>query len=301
MSKQTSELIKAINVKRNRRSALRTMGLGALGIGAFGLLQPKARAASGHDQTDAEILNFALNLEYLEAQYYTYATTGMSIQSQGVSINGVGTEGTVTIKESPKVPFLSTDDAIEEYANEVAIDERNHVNFLRAALGANAVAMPNIDLLNSFNTAANAAGLGDSFDPFASETNFLIGAYIFEDVGVTAYHGAAALIDNRSYLTAAAGIMGTEAYHAGLVRTILYGMGSDTQAATTAISGLRATLSGANDDQGVVVGGNANIVDADSNSLVFARTTRQFLNIVYGGVNATSGLFFPSGLNGVIH
>lgn len=301
MSNENSELVKAIKAKRSRRSALRSMGMGALGVGVFGLFEPKARAVSGHDQTDAEILNFALNLEYLEAQYYTYATTGASIQEQGISISGVGTQGTVTIKANPMVPFSSPNDAVQQYANEVASDERNHVKFLRAALGANAVAMPNIDLLNSFNTAAQAAGLGSSFDPFSSETNFLIGAYIFEDVGVTAYHGAAALIDNRTYLTAAAGILGTEAYHAGLVRTLLYAMGSDTQAATVAISALRATLSNANDDQGVVVGGNANIVDADSNSLVYARTTRQVLNIVYGGVNATSGLFFPSGMNGAIH
>lgn len=297
MNTQTSELIKVINAKRSRRSALRSLGIGALGLSAFGLFEPEARAASGVDKPDAEILNFALNLEFLEAQYYTYATTGADIQQQGISLSGVGTQGTVTIKSNPMVPFSSSNDAVQQYANEVASDERNHVKFLQTALGKNAVAMPNIDLLNSFNTAAQAAGLGGSFDPFASETDFLIGAYIFEDVGVTAYNGAAALIKNKKYLTAATSILGTEAYHAGLVRTLLYAMGPDTQAATVAISALRATLSGADDDQGVVVGGNANIVNGDSNSLVFARTTRQVLNIVYGGVNATSGLFFPNGIN----
>jgi hypothetical protein len=301
MSIQTSELIKVINAKRSRRAALRKMGLGALGIGALGMLPLKTIAASGHDQTDPPILNFALNLEYLEAQYYTYATTGASIQEQGVPISGTGTQGTVTIKSNPLVPFASSNDAVQQYANEIASDERDHVLFLRAALGSQAVAMPNIDLLNSFNTAAVAAGLGSSFDPFSSEINFLIGAYIFEDVGVTAYHGAAALIENKAYLTAAAGILGTEAYHAGLVRTFLYQAGSDTQNATTLISALRATLAGANDDQGVVVDGNVNIVPHDANGLVFARTTRQVLNIIYGGVNASSGLFFPSGLNGPIH
>jgi len=221
-----------------------------------------------------------------------------AVTGQGLAASdrdGIGTPGSVTGGRA--VTFATP--IIQQYAMEIAQDEIAHVRFLRAALGANAVAAPAIDIQNSFNTLAQAAGLGASFDPYADETSFLLGAYIFEDVGVTAYHGAAPLLQNKSVLLAAAGILAVEAYHASEVRLLLLSRGF--AAATQKISALRASLSGAQDDQGVVdANGQANIVPTDANSLVFTRSARQVLNIVYGAPNASSGLFFPAGMNGAI-
>ena len=117
-------------------------------------------------------------------------------------------------------------------------------------------------------------------------------------MGVTAYHGAAPLVQSKAVLAAAAGILAVEAYHASEVRALLFARGFSSQ--TQAISNLRASLSGASDDQGVSLGGVANIVPTDGNALAFSRAPRQVLNIVYGAQNATSGLFFPNGMNGAI-
>ena len=216
---------------------------------------------------------------------------------------------------SCKVPFTIA--AVSSYATEIASEEQKHVTFLRGALGASAVAQPNLDLYNSFNAAAAAAGIGPAFDPFASDVNFLLGSYIFEDVGVTAYHGAAGLLTSKTNLGAAAGILAVEAYHAGLIRTVLWGLDQATPsagiaAATVKISNLRAALDGTNNDdvglttvQDALNGTTANytastIVNADSNTIAFSRTTQQVLNIVYASASGMKGGFFPNGLNGNI-
>jgi len=288
----------------SRRAALKRLGLGALGVGSLGL-QNKAAAAFAQsaavNPTDAAVLNFALNLEYLEAEFYTYATTGQSITNLGIGITGAGAQGNVTIKGSPQVPFASA--ATQQYGLEIAQEERNHVTFLRAAItaaGGTPVARPAIDLLNSFNALAVAAGLGASFDPFASDVNFLLGSFIFEDVGVTAYHGAAGFISNLTYLGAAAGILAVEAYHAATIRLLVYQNGAAAQSAAAAISATRDILAGTSADQPVVLNGLPHIVPADGNSIAFSRSTRQVLNIVYGGMNTTKGGFFPAGMNGAI-
>lgn len=269
------------------------------GIATAGVVGASQMRLSAQALTDFDILNFALNLEYLEAEYYLRAAFGRGLNDADTT--GVGVLGPV-MGGSP-VPFATS--AIRQYANEIARDEEAHVKFIRAAItqfGGMPVARPTIDLEQSFTTAAQAAGLisaGQTFNPFADENSFLLGAFIFEDVGVTAYKGAAPLLMNPAVIDAAAGLLGTEAYHAGTVRTVLFGRGLISQAKK--ISDLRDAVDGPTDlDQGIVLGGRANIVPADANALAFSRTADQVLNILYlGGASGNFG-FFPDRLNGTI-
>ncbi len=265
--------------------------------------------------TDFDILNFALNLEYLEAEFYLRAATGSGLATADIG----SSPGTVT--GGAKVPNLTA--AQQQILNEIAFDEQSHVQFLRKALGSSAVSRPNIDLANSFPTLATAAGItGVTFNPFNDFDSFLVGAFVFEDVGVTAYHGAAPLISasgiTSGYLTAAAGILAVEAYHAAYVRTALTGRAIAAAAASPAtaypylgfankISALRASVGGGNETTLNVptsISTPSAIVAADTmNAIAFSRSTDQVLHIVYGtggAAGVAKGGFFPNGLNGTI-
>ena len=319
---EATDFIEAFDARVERRSERREFFrtfAGATAI-AGGLFLSHAPVAFGQTAapTDADILNFALNLEYLEAQFYSYAATGAGL-ANGM-LTGTGTQGTVI--GGRKVNF--TDPVVSQYAQEIAQDEIAHVNFLRAQLGTSAVAQPAIDVggtdpNGAFSKAAQAAGLvpaGTAFDPYSTDENFLLGAFIFEDVGVTAYKGAAPLITSKVFLEAAAGILAVEAYHASIIRTTLYGKGIATPApglidATEKISDARDSLDGPTDlDQGVrnraanstlVTGPASNIVPTDANALAYSRSAGQVLNIVYLNRMAVDrGGFFPAGVNGNI-
>ncbi len=287
--------------------------------------------------TDVAVLNFALNLEYLEGNYYNLAVQGAGVSAQLQT--GLGTQGAVT--GGRQVNFA--DASVAAYAREIASDELQHILFLRSQLGTSAVAQPaiNIDGLNAktgaFALAAQSAGVANAdgtFDPYLNDDTFLLGAALLTDVGVTAYKGSATLINSKVILEAAAGILAVEAYHSGLIRTLLYRRAVQTPAPTVTapndrtiigkISAARDALDGnttaagppqqyANDDQGVgpvtftpptTANGSirSNIVPSDANAIVFGRPAARVLNEVYLNKAAvTAGGFFPNGVNGSIN
>ena len=283
----------------DRRSVLRTLGAGAAGsavagtLGAGGLALGSSPAmAAGY--TDNDYIAFFSNFEALGANYYLYGLTGQGVPAADTT--GIGTLGAVSA--GGPVAFQSA--AIAQYVQRLAVDELAHLQFFRAVLGSAAVAQPAVNIASSWTNFAIGAGLislGQTFNPYESDITFLLGAYMLEDVCITAAAGAARYFTNRDNVEAAAGILGVEGYHAGAIRTLLSNIGAGQ--ATDAISALRARLSGVA-DQGTSIPGQAyNFTNVDSNALVYRRTPAQALDILYDGV-PTGGGFFPNGMNGTI-
>jgi len=297
------------NFFETRMNRRRLLGhLGAVGAGAA--IAPLASFGQAQDlspELDAKILNFALNLEYLEAEFYLRAVYG-----RGLDDADIGPDAGEVISGGEKIEFSTP--VMQSYAEEIAKDEEAHVKFLRAALGDAAVSRPTLNFGDAFTTAARASGIippDGTLEGLDPEVVFLLGAFIFEDVGVTAYNGAAPFISSGDFLEAAAGILAVESYHAGSIRNLLYCKkeekvgGVKLRNIIQKVSNARDLLDGEGDmDQGIVRDNPfntwANIVPTDENALVYARTPFQVLNIVYLDLagEATPGGFFPDGLNG---
>jgi hypothetical protein len=328
MTDTDEQLIERLEARAERRSERREFFRTALGAGAVAAIGATAvavgsRAMAQATSNDAAILNFALNLEYLEAQFYSFAAFGTGLPNALLTPGSATTTTQGAVSGGRAVAF--TDPVVAQYAREIAQDEINHVTYLRGQLGASAVAQPAIDIgataTSAFSVAAQAAKIvaaGAAFDPYASDEAFLQAAFLFEDVGVSAYRGASSLLSSKIYLEAAAGILAAEAYHASIIRTVLYGKGLQTPALRTntdAISNVRDSLDGtSDDDQGIsavtiarsqspALNGlsASNIVPTGDDGLVFGRATGSVLNILYlNSQTVSKGGFFPNGLNGSI-
>lgn len=247
----------------SRRALLRTLLAGAAVTVAGVHVPADAAGGEGHgalhlSRIDRDILNFALNLEYLEAEFYLFATTGSGLPPELTT--GVGDQGPTT--GGAQVDFTG-EPLLEATAEEITVDEVAHVRLLRSVLGRRAVAKPRINLA--------ALGIG-----FANTDQFKTLARAFEDVGVSAYGGAAPLIRSRRVVAVAARILATEAYHAGNIRFQVVEEDLDVPA----VDGK---------DQPPT---ESNFFPTDGDGLAIVRSVSEVLAIV--------GPFFPNGLNGRI-
>ena len=255
----------------NRRTFLKGAGLTGLGLASaavisskFGGGEQKVEAATTYNDTD--ILNFALNLEYLEAEFYAVSTYGSTLVELGVITAADQTGPTTGGSMVPNFGKL----AEASLATALRNDEINHVKYLRAALGSAAVKKPAINL--------NALGYG-----FANISSWLELARQFEDVGISAYLGAAPLITSKTYLAAAGAILAVESLHSGAIRAFCINNGVTSPAVDSMDVPPTATK----------------YFPVDTNSLAIPRTTSEVLKIVYGG-GTCSGGFYPDGMNGTI-
>lgn len=284
----------------NRRALSRRnffVGLGAVtavaaGSAVVGCGDSTLPYVDASGQAEVDVLNFALNLEYLEATFYSYIVQGKDIDS---SLTG---GGPAPAGAPSQITFPNSQ--INDLFASICFDEISHVTALRTALGQLAIARPQINL------AALAT---------ISTSNYLQIARLFEDVGTTAYAGAAASLSGNN-LTAAAQILAAEGFHTGALRLVAIQQGASYPSTLTGYvpsdgydvmpadpGTVALSLAGPTTAKGGFFATAANGTTGQTNTyagFAYARTASQVLAIVYA--NATSGTakggFFPNGVNG---
>ena len=283
----------------NRRRFISALGMAGAAAGATALMSGCTNAststvavnASGVAQTN--ILNFVLNLQYLEATLYSYRTQGADLPSN-LTYGSGAISGNSSLIGSP----LSFSAQVNDLLNEIYYDEINHVTYLQSILGSAAVSRPAINLA-AFGTltTSNALSIGR----------------LLEDVGVTAYTGVLPGLSS-SNATYVAQTLGADSFHSGALRllsiqsSVAYtnpGDGLDVPpydpgTASMAVAGPSANGGFFASTGGAIAAANT------TEGLAYARTTSQALAVLYGAVGkpasagSTSGGFFPTGVNGAI-
>jgi rubrerythrin len=165
--------------------------MAALALGSIPIaLGALAKDVYGQTPADVlDVLQFALTLEYLEAEFYT----------RGVAASGM-------------IPAAD----LALFTN-IRNHENTHVTALQGLItgkGATPGAKPTFD----FTAKGNVAGFNFGASQYAT---FQVLAQAFEDTGVRAYKGQAGrLINDKAVLTAALTIHSVEARHASEVRRL---------------------------------------------------------------------------------
>jgi hypothetical protein len=161
----------------SRRSFLAAAGAVAASTALAGCSDDGTVTTSTGPYSDADVLNYALNLEYLEAEFYLRAATGSGLAAADTTPGSASTYqtiGAVTAGFAAAVPGLGS--AQQALLNEIAYEEQEHVRFLRSTLGTGAVPRPALDL-SFFGPLAYTAGVASTatgagtFNPFSSFDN----------------------------------------------------------------------------------------------------------------------------------
>jgi Ferritin-like domain len=255
----------------------------------------KAQDESGPSPSDIQTVQAVLNNEYMEAEFYLRAVFGTGLSDADTT--GPGASGPVIVEKETKIDFES--EAIKAIARSLANDELAHVREARATLtsfGVTPPGRPTIDLRDSWRTLGRLANIGADFNPFANERDFLLAAYYFEENASQVNRGFIETTFFKPLQSAVAGRLGAEAYHGGYVRFALVIANEFDR--VNRIAQLRNRLINRPSPTDPGLGTReASILAPVNAGLIFDRTVREQLNILYLAVNANAGGFFPNGAN----
>ncbi|XP_020599058.1 desiccation-related protein PCC13-62, partial [Phalaenopsis equestris] len=263
--------------------------------------------------TDINLLEFPLNLEYLEAEFFLWGALGYGLDHVAPTFP-LGGPPPIGVRKANLDPF------VRDIVTQFAYQEVGHLRAIKQIVKGFPRPLLDLSAKSFARVFDDAVGrtLSPPFDPYANDVNYLLASYVIPYVGLTGYVGANPNLQSPVAKRLVAGLLGVESAQDAVIRTLLYEKASlkvhpyniSVAEFTDKISVLRNKLGGAGlKDEGIVVAPelgaegkiSGNVIAGDENSVAYGRTPEEILKIVYGNGNESKpGGFFPKGADGRI-
>ncbi|GLJ33173.1 hypothetical protein SUGI_0667930 [Cryptomeria japonica] len=263
--------------------------------------------------SEVDLLEFPLNLEYLEAEFFLFGSLGYGLDRAAPELPDGGPPPVGGKK-------ANLDSVTYNVILEFAYQEVGHLRAIKATVPG--FPRPQLNLsAQFFATAMDAAfetKLNPPFDPYANSLNYLLASYLVPYVGLTGYVGTNPRLQSKTAKRLLAGLLGVESGQDAVIRALLFESLLEkvepypytVAEFTRRISMLRNSLGQTPSvDEGLVVERQhgaegrvtGNILAGDERSVAYARTPEQILRIVYStGNESIPGGIYPRGGNGRI-
>ncbi|XP_039157067.1 desiccation-related protein PCC13-62-like [Eucalyptus grandis] len=263
--------------------------------------------------TDAELIHVAMNLEFLEAEFFLYGALGKGLDSVAPYL-ALGGPPPIGGKKA------NLDPLVQQIIEEFGYEEVGHLRAIYTTVGG--IQRPLIDIsAKKFAMIVDSAlghRLWPPFDPYLSSVNYLLASYLIPYVGLTGYVGTIPNLSNYTTKALVAGLLGVESGQDAVIRALLYERAHEkvvpydvTVVEFTNLFSIRRNKLGmcGIKDEGIIVPPvlgaeqriDTNVLSSNKASLSYPRTPQEVLRVVYGtGNEHVPGRYFPHGANGEV-
>ncbi|BFI34078.1 hypothetical protein AXG93_3228s1150 [Marchantia polymorpha subsp. ruderalis] len=277
---------------------------------------PRPKRHRRFTKHDEDVINVALNVEYLLAEFFLHAAFGQGLDGFDPELSNAG-PAPIGGEKAHLGHRL-----VEKVAKESGFQGMGHIRLIRSKLKGKAVPRPQLDISRSvwarFLAQALEQELIPPFNPYNDTISFLIAAQVLPYAALSAYFDQSSHIVGQEAQKLLGGLLSITSAQDAILRTLLYQHREETLKTynltvaqiTDKISTYCTRLIQDQEmdetvflpfqqlsEQNLV----ASIVTVDKDFLPLRLSTRQVLGLLYGSGNASvPGAFFPQGAVGKI-
>ncbi|XP_059654417.1 ferritin-like catalase Nec2 [Cornus florida] len=262
---------------------------------------------------DVDLLQFAENLEHLEADFFLYGALGYGLDVVAPQLV-MGGPPPIGAKKA-NLDFLT-----RNIITEFAYQEVGHLRAIKSTVGGFPRPLMNMSAPNFAKLFDEAFGykLVPPFDPYGDSLSYMLASYVIPYMGLVGYVGANPSINGFKSKRLLAGLLGVESGQDAVIRMYLYERANErvkpysktVAEFTIRISELRNKLAMCGiKDEGITVPPElgaesrttSNVLSANTDSLSYSRMPGEILRVLYdSGDESVPGGFYPLGANGKI-